>query len=449
MRVYVPVGQLGYGFPQASLEAALALEPELVAVDAGSTDPGPYYLATGRSFTSRAMTKRDLALLVPAARRLGVPLVIGSAGGGGGAPHLAWTLEILREVAAEAGVGGRVAAIDAEQDRAYLKRKLAAGDVVDFEAGRELTAADLDACAHVVAQMGLEPIEAALAEGAEVVVAGRAFDAALAASLPIMAGIDAGLAYHMGKIAECGSLVALPRAHDGILVDVERDHFLVYPADPEKRCTVETVSAHTLYEKSDPYSLALPGGRLDLRAARFEREDDRTVRVSGSRFDPSPDYFVKLEGAALAGYRSICLAGTRDPVMIAELDDVLERARAKVRSDLAGRVDESSYDLLFRIYGRDGVMGPLEPYDGPPPHELGLVIEVVAESQDAADTVCALARSATLHLGYEGRMATAGNLAFPYSPAEFPAPPVYEFRVYHLLRVDDPAEPFTTSWETL
>jgi hypothetical protein len=72
---------------------------------------------------------------------------------------------------------------------------------------------------------------------------------------------------------------------------------------------------------------------------------------------------------------------------------------------------------------------------------------VAAPSQEIADTVCALARSATLHQGYEGRLANAGNLAFPYSPAEFAAPEVYEFRVYHLMQVDDPCAPFPISYE--
>src|SRR5262249_6149455 len=104
---------------------------------------------------------------------------------------------------------------------------------------------------------------------------------------------------------------------------------------------------------------------------------------------------------------------------------------------------------LFRVYGRDGVMGDIEPYAGPASHEVGLVIEVIADTQEIADTVCALTRSGSLHLGYESRIATSGNLAFPYSPAEFPAPRVYEFRIDHITRVDDPAEPFKTRWENV
>jgi hypothetical protein len=449
LTIYAPLGLLGYGYPETSLRAALEAEPDLIAVDAGSTDPGPYYLGAGVSFTSRVMVKRDLGLLLRAGVERKIPLVVGSAGGAGAAPHLAWTLEILREIAAEHDLHFRLAVIEADIDRAYLKRKLAAGDVLDFEMGRDLTEADVDACTQIVAQMGYEPIVAALEQGADVVLAGRAFDAALSATLPIMRGVEPGLALHMGKIVECGSLVALPRASDGVLAEIDHESFVVSPADPAKYCTVETVAAHTLYEKSDPYRLAAPGGHLNLTEATFERVDDRSVRVAGSVFQPSASYYLKLEGAALVGYRTVCLAGVRDPTLISQLDDVLERVQAKVRSDLGSVIPDSAYQLHVRVYGRDGVMGELEPYHGPPPHEVGLVLEVVAESQEIANTICALARSASLHIGYEGRIATSGNLAFPYSPAEFPAPPVYTFRIYHLLRVDDPCEAFRTRWETL
>jgi hypothetical protein len=281
------------------------------------------------------------------------------------------------------------------------------------------------------------------------VLAGRAFDAGVAAALPLARGVDPGTALHMGKIAECGSLVALPRVSDGVVCEVEDGSFVIRPADPEKRCTVETVAAHTLYEKSDPYRLGMPGGVLDVSGARFTQLDESAVTVSGSRFDRADEYFLKLEGASRVGCRTVCVAGTRDPRMIASLDDVLARVRTKIETELGGVISPDSYRLLFRVYGRDGVMGALEPSHNGTPHELGIVIEAVAADRTTADTVCALARSATLHMGYEGRIATAGNLAFPYSPAEFPAPDVYEFRIYHLVRVDDPLEPFPIRWTTL
>jgi len=82
-------------------------------------------------------------------------------------------------------------------------------------------------------------------------------------------------------------------------------------------------------------------------------------------------------------------------------------------------------------------------------HEFGIVIEAIADSQELANTICATARSTMLHYGYEGRRATAGNLAFPYSPSDFKAGEVYAFSVYHLMEVEDPAEFFPIDYMKL
>jgi hypothetical protein len=449
LSVYAPLGMLGYGFPVESLSAALEHDISVIAMDAGSTDPGPYYLGSGRPFTSRTMVTRDLSLLLPAARARGLPLIIGSAGGAGARPHVAWLVEIVRQVARAHGLHFRLAVIYADQDPNLVKEKIRAGEVDTFEAGYIATEADVDACRSIVAQMGVEPLIDALGAGADVIVAGRAFDAALMAAVPLMHGVDRGLAYHMGKILECGSFVAVPRVSDGALAHMEGDHFLVEPADPAKRCTVDLVAAHTLYEKSDPLHLSLPGGTIELGDARFERYDDRTVRVSGSRFVAGTDYWVKLEGAAQRGFRSICIAGARDPILIEHFDEVIDKVTAKIANDLRDAIPVGSYSLGFRLYGRDGVMGRLEPHPLANPQELGVLIEAIGPSQEIADTVCALARSASLHMGYTGRIATGGNLAFPFSPAEFAGPEAYEFRLYHLMKVDDPCAPFPVSWEQL
>jgi hypothetical protein len=47
IRILSPTAILGYGFPESSFQAGLARKPHLIAVDAGSTDPGPYYLGAG------------------------------------------------------------------------------------------------------------------------------------------------------------------------------------------------------------------------------------------------------------------------------------------------------------------------------------------------------------------------------------------------------------------
>ena len=90
-----------------------------------------------------------------------------------------------------------------------------------------------------------------------------------------------------------------------------------------------------------------------------------------------------------------------------------------------------------------------EPVKDAHPHELGIVIEVVADTQEQADTICASARSTMLHYGYEGRRATAGNLAFPFSPSDFHAGRVYVFSMYHIIEVEDPTSLFPIDIVTL
>ena len=251
-----------------------------------------------------------------------------------------------------------------------------------------------------------------------------------------------GLATHLGKILECAAICATPGSgSDCMFGYIGADYFRVEPLSPSRKCTTISVAAHTLYEKTDPYILPGPGGYLDLTQTKFEQETPSIVRVSGSRFVHGETFSVKLEGARRIGWRTVSIAGTRDPVMMERIDDIIEGVKERVADNFRDR--ELGYHLNFTIYGRDGVMGKLEPLrESSRSHEYGIIIEAVADTQELANTICATARSTMLHYGYEGRRATAGNLAFPYSPSDFHAGEVYAFSVYHLLQVDDPASPF-------
>lgn len=443
IKVLSPTAILGYGFPEASFEAGLAQDPDVIAVDAGSSDPGPYYLGAGVSFTDRAAVKRDLRLMLQAARGRRIPLLIGSAGGCGARPHLDWTLDIVREIATEDQLDGRLAAIPADVDKAALCKALARGRIDILPGVPTATNEAINASTHIVAQMGEEPLLDALARGADVVVAGRCYDPAVFAAVPIARGFDRALALHMGKILECAAIAATPGSgSDCMLGILSEDSFILQALSPGRRCTVASVAAHTLYEKSDPYHLPGPGGALDLTQTRFEQLDDQRVRVSGSSFSPSRPYKVKLEGAAQAGFRTVSIAGARDPVFIAQVDAIIDGVRRRV-ADNFSHVPTSAYQLIVRVYGRDGVMGALEPQKTITSHEICLVIEAVAETQALADTICGFARATMLHFGYPDRISTAGNLAFPYSPSDFKVGQVYEFSLYHLLEVDDPLSLFS------
>lgn len=444
--VYAPLGMLGYGFPIESMEAALEHGFDVIALDAGSVDPGPYYLGSGKSFTSRTMVKRDLDLIVQAGRKAGTPILIGTAGGSGAKPHLDWTMEILGEIIQEQGIHPKVARIDAELDKNDILEAFRGGKVENFETTAPLQEKDISDCIHIVAQMGIQPYIRALEGGADIIIGGRAYDAAVIAAYPIWKGEDMGLSYHMGKIIECGTAVALPRESDGMIGVIDGDSFVVTPADPNKICKPDTVAAHTLYERTSPLTTEFPGGGLDMSGSSFTGENGgRSVRVRGTRFVPPTRLTLKLEGVRYVGCRTICLAGIRDPFVIAHFEEVEEKVRAKLERDLPQYEVGKDYRILFRRYGAGEIMKQRDPETWTP-KEIGLVIEVVSPNQDIANTVCALARSGILHMGFTGRRANSGNLAFLYTPAEFPGPPCYEFALYHLMVVDDLLKPFPITW---
>jgi hypothetical protein len=446
IRVLSPTAILGYGYPRQSLDEGMRREPHVIAVDAGSTDGGPYYLgmegggpadAAGASAFMETLS-RDVGPLLAAALEAEIPFLVGSAGFAGAEPHLQGTLAVVRHVAETRGLHFKAAVIHAEVDKAYVKQKLRAGEIEPLGPVPELSEAEVDAAVRIVGQMGVEPFQRALERGAQVVIAGRANDPSMFAALPLMQGYDRGLSLHMAKILECGAIAAEPGSgSDAMLGTLRRDHFVVEPLAPERRCTPLSVGAHSLYEKSDPYTLFGPGGQVDLSEVRFEQQDERSVRVSGSRFVAAPSYRIKLEGSKRVGYRCLAVCGVRDPVAIERIDDLIGAAREGAARQFS-EIDPQEYKLLFHVYGRDGVMGPLEPTRGLASHELGVVIEAVAPTQALATSLCSAARIVMLHFGFKGRISTAGNLAFPFSPLDIAAGPVYEFNVYHLVDEEDP-----------
>jgi len=433
-----PTAILGYGFPEGSFERGLDAAPDLIAVDAGSADPGPYYLGAGKSFTDRSAVRRDLALMLRAALGRGIPLVVGSAGGAGAAPHLQWTVQIVEEIAHEEKLAFRLGIIAADLPQSLLLEGLESGRVSALTGAPPLDRSVLESTDALVAQMGVEPIQQALAQGCDVVIAGRAYDPAVFAALPILRGHDPGLALHLGKILECAAIAATPGSGaDCALGILEEERFVLQPLSDQRRFTPTSVAAHTLYEKSDPRRLPGPGGTLDLQDVAFSDIGQGRVAVSGSRFVPSDGYWLKVEGARKLGFRSIAIGGVRDPVMIAAIETILPEVRAQVETMMPA----NEGTLHFHVYGRDGVMGRREPLRRQPSHELGIVIDAVAPTPEGADTLCSLARSTLMHFGYAGRISTAGNLAFPFSPSDLRAGAVYEFSVYHLLE-SDPVTPF-------
>jgi hypothetical protein len=187
-----------------------------------------------------------------------------------------------------------------------------------------------------------------------------------------------------------------------------------------------------------------PGWILNLEHCVFTELGDDSVEVSGSQAVESPVYKIKLEGAMKVAYRTFVIAGVRDPILIAHIEEVEELVKQQVR-DYYSEIPQEDYNFNFINYGLNGVLGTLEP-ESQPAHELGIVFEVVAKTQELANTICSSLRSTFLHYGYEGRKSTAGNLAFPFAPSDIPFGAVYEFSVYHLMEVKNGLDMFRNEY---
>ena len=442
LRVLSPTAILGYGFPMESFVEGMKRAPHVIAVDAGSSDPGPYYLGAGKSFTDRNSVKRDLEIMIPAAIEAGIPVIVGTAGGSGATPHLDWGVDIVKEIAREKKLSFKMAIIGSELDKELVKEKLRKGQVTPLHPAKEIAEKDVDEAVHIVAQIGEEPYIKALDEGANVIIAGRSYDPAVFAALAIKQGYDKALALHMGKILECAAIAALPGSgSDCMFGYLRRDHFVLEPLSPLRKCTTLSIAAHTLYEKTNPYVLPGPGGALDLHECTFTQVDDNKVKVAGSKFVPTDKFFVKLEGVRRVGYRTISCAGVKDPIMISKIDDIVRSVKDRVKNNFE-HYGITDFYLDFKIYGKKGVMAMFKDAEESHSDELLIIIEAVAATQEQANTICGFARSTMLHFGYEGRIATAGNLAFPFSPSDAKMGEVFEFNIYHLMQVDNSTELF-------
>jgi len=445
LQMMATTGLLGYGFSEDAFRHGMGMDLDFIAADGGSMDPGPHYLGAGVPFVSRKSLKRDIGLMLEGALEKGIPMLIGSAGGSGSSPQVDLVREVVEEIAAERDYHFKMAVIKADQSKDYLHAKQRAGKIEPLGPIDEMTPETIDETHQVVAMMGVEPFQEALKAGAQVVLAGRATDASIFSAIPLMHGYDPGLVWHLSKIIECAGAVIVPKTGEGCVVGtLNSDHFLVAPCHPDSRCTRMSIAAHTLYENPSPYHLEEPEGTVVTVDSVYEQYDNRTVKVSGSRFERSNRYTVKLEGVREAGFRTVFIAGARDPGLIAIIDDYIEFCRQRVRREVAVLgIGAEEYKLAIHVYGKSGTMGSREPVKDAQPHEIGILAEVMADDEEISKAVMAKARLALLHSDFQGRKCISGNLAIPFSPSDIPVGPTYEFNMWHIMEINDPLEPFS------
>ena len=424
MKIVALNGLLGYGYSEEALNAAFSEKVDYLGVDAGSTDPGPYYLGSGKSFTDRGAVKRDLSLALPKALEHKAPFIIGTAGGAGSKEHVSWLKDIILEIAKEKKLKFTIGTVLSDVSTEYVLDKLESGKLIDMSSEFPANRSNIKESSRIVSQIGIAPIIELLKKDVDVIICGRACDTAIYAAPCIYEGYKEGLAFHMAKIMECGAMCSEPvAAADVMQAYMYDDCFELRPANLIRRCTVDRVAAHTLYEQSNPYLIFEPDGVCDLTNSKFSQVDERTVRVSGSVFHEAEEKTLKLEGVRCAGYRTISPAAIYDPKTIENFDFITDTVTEFVKENTKKTMSDDSYKIFFKTSGGKE-------------SSMGVIIDVIGKTQEIADTVCALARSRMLHCDYNGRKSSAGNLAFPFSPSDIHVGEVYEFSVFHLAKVD-------------
>lgn len=447
IKILVPVGSLGAGVREEELRYGIEQGAQAIATDAGSTDSGAAYLALGKSKNDRGSVKRDLKLLMKAGAEAGIPVIVGTAGQAGGDLNLDWTRDIALEIAGELGLTPKIALLYSEQDKAVLKAKNAAGKIRPLPPLGPLEDATIEACDHIVAAMGAEPYIAALKAGADLILGGRTTDTAVIGAFALMRGAHVGASWHAAKIAECGAQCTVNTGDGaGVLISVGSDGFEVEPLSPSNRCSPHSVSAHMLYENSNPFRLTEPGGVLDVTAARYDSVDDRTVRVTGSRWEPQP-YTMKLEGAAAGRFQTIMLIGIQDPEILSRLDEFHDKMLHALYQRARRAVGEAAGDfhISLRLYGWNAVSGDQPPPETPPPREVGVLFIATADTQDLATQIANACNAYFFHFPLV-RDKELPSYGFAFTPAEVPRGPVYEFKLNHVVEVDDPLELVRTVW---
>ena len=297
----------------------------------------------------------------------------------------------------------------------------------------------MDATENIVAMAGVHPYIELLKRGCDVIIGGRSSDCAIFAAPAIYHGFTQEQAYYLGKVLECASFCAEPYGgKETVMGEITHQNDVKVTAmHPAQRCTPASVAGHAMYERANPYYEFVAGGLLDMRECAYERYDEKTTRITGFKFVPAETVKVKLEGAGKIGERFVGFAGIRDPYTIAHVDQVMAWARQAV----VDRFGPDGWELHYNVYGRDGVMGALEPLRNHPAHELCVVVQGVAPTREMAEEVTMTGTRQMFYARLPEVKGTAGSVSFELDEV-LPASPAYEWTLNHVIPVDDPMELF-------
>ena len=443
LKIICPNGHLGFApLREESFRIGVDAGPDYIAADSGSDDVGPVPLGSDTSTSPEGWQRHDLEQMLLASRKLGVPMIIGSAGDTGANSRVDLYVRIISELAKKHKLAKfRLGYFYSEVDKEFLRDKIRAGDpVLGLDGYAELTESELDATERVVAMAGVHPFVELLRQGADVIIGGRSSDAAVFAAPAVHHGFSDDYAYYLGKVLECASFCAEPYGgKETVMGEISHEDVKVTAMHPPQRCTVASVAGHAMYERSNPFEEFFAGGKLDMTNCRYEQFSERTTRITGSKFIPAERMRVKLEGSGKVGERFVGICGIRDPYTIANVDRVIEWARTQVRE----RFGDTGYELHYNVFGRDGVMGDLEPLRDQPGHELCIMVQGVAPNVEMAEELTMIGLRQMFYARLPDVKGTAGSVSFPLDEV-LHASAAYRWTLNHTVAVDDGLELFPT-----
>ena len=442
IKVLIPSGALGLNYNKEALKNGLNHSPDIIAIDGGSTDSGPSYLGEGVSKYSRTSTKAEWKGLMEARATANIPLLIGTAGTCGTDSSADWFLSITNEIAKELNQSLKIVVIKCSQDNNTVSAAYLSGEIKPLPNAPELSDEIIRSCSNIVALAGVEQIIDALKEKPDIIIAGRTTDTAIIAALPIMMGVNPGIAWHGAKIAECGALCTTNPLSGVIIVEFENDNFAIEPMSKDARATPKTVSAHMLYENTNPYILYEPGGYLDARDATYKAETDRKVRVFGSKWIVAPKYTVKIEGATLTGFQNVIITLLRDKRYVKNAEIWAADIKLKCSDLVCERLqlNKEDFSIELRLIGQNASFGDLEPQKVEL-FEVGVMALVTSKTQMITTEIAQMLNPFLLHhpLNSNEELPT---FSFPFSPADIMRGPIYNFCLHHVWELDDPLKIF-------
>lgn len=437
-----PNGHLGFApTKEGSFYLGVKEKPDYILCDSGSDDIGPGPLG-GNICTSLKSTQiHDLELMFVEARKLGVPMIIGSSGDTGTNKQVDWYVQVIKDLAQKYDVPKfKLGYFYSEVDKEYLFTKMDKGEEIEGLDGRSnLTRGQLEKTDRIVAVAGVHPFIKLLDMGADVIIGGRSSDCAIFAAPAIQQGFSEDLSYYLGKVLECASFCAEPYAgKESVMGTISKTDVKVKAMHPDQRCTVASVAGHAMYERTNPYFEYVAGGMLDMSNCVYEQYNEKTCMITGPKFVPvEGNVKVKLEGAGKIGERFIGIAGIRDPYSVKNVDKMIEWARSQV----IDKFGETGYELHYHVYGKNGVMGDLEPIKEIKSHELCVVVQGVAPTREMAEEVTMTGCRQLFYARLPEVKGTAGSVAFVLDEV-IQATPAYMWTIDHTVAVDDPMELF-------